>query len=99
MRTHIGPKKALLFLVLVICGLALPGKANAQSVLSPDFATYISSRIKNNPSAVAGAEIWFFATAFNDRFYTYSYAQRLGGGIDWYRILAAKNRAGPVHGW
>jgi hypothetical protein len=99
MRTHIGPKKTLLFLVLVVCSLALPGKANAQSVLSPDFATYISSRIKNNPSAVAGAEIWFFATAFNDRFYTYSYAQRLGGGIDWYRVLAAKNRRDLFQGW
>jgi hypothetical protein len=99
MRTHIGPKKSLLFLVLVVCSLALPGKANAQSVLSPDFAAYISSRIKNNPSAVAGAEIWFFATAFNDRFYTYSYAQRLGGGIDWYKILAAKNRRDLFQGW
>jgi hypothetical protein len=25
-------------------------------------------------------------------FYTYTYPQRLGGAIDWYRILAAKNR-------
>ena len=28
-----------------------------------------------------------FATAFNDRFFTYTYPQRLGGAIDWYAIL------------
>ena len=32
----------------------------------------------------AGREIWFFATAFNDRFFTYSYPQRLGAADEAY---------------
>jgi hypothetical protein len=70
--------------------------AYAQSSLNPGFAT---SDSQYSPSARAGREIWFFATAFNDRFYTYSYAQRLGGAIDWFRILAANNKRDLFQGW
>src|SRR3989344_2484196 len=37
------------------------------------------------PSERAGREIWFKATAGNDRFHTYVFQQRLGVLIDWYR--------------
>jgi hypothetical protein len=83
----------------MIAGLLLAGSvgaATAQSSLSPGFA---ASDARYQPSARAGREIWFFATAFNDRFYTYSYPQRLGGAIDWYRILAAKNRGDLFQAW
>jgi hypothetical protein len=70
--------------------------ARAQSSLSPGFA---ASDSQYSPSERAGREIWFFATAFNDRFYTYSYAQRLGGAIDWFRILAAKHKGDLFQGW
>ena len=39
------------------------------------------------------------ATAFNDRFYTYTYPQRLGGAVDWFRILAAKNKRDLFQAW
>jgi hypothetical protein len=77
-------------------GLAPIGPVHAQSSLSPGFA---AGDAQFSPSERAGREIWFFATAFNDRFYTYSYAQRLGGAIDWYRILAAKNRRDLFQAW
>ena len=48
-----------------------------------------------SPAERAGREIWFFATAFNDRFYTYSYPQRLGAAIDWFKILGA-DRTGTI---
>ena len=70
--------------------------AFAQSSLSADYA---QGDAKLSPSERAGREIWFFATAFNDRFYTYSYPQRLGGAIDWYRILAAENKADLFQAW
>ena len=35
-----------------------------------------------------------FATAFNDRFFTYTFPQRLGGAIDWYGILGAEHGSG-----
>ncbi len=39
------------------------------------------------PSQRAGREIWFKATAGNDRFHTYVFQQRLGVLIDWNRVL------------
>jgi hypothetical protein len=75
----------------------LPARgAQAQSSLSPGFA---ADDAKFSPSARAGREIWFFATAFNDRFYTYSYPQRLGAAIDWYKILGAKSRGDLFQAW
>ena len=61
----------------------------AQSVLSPEFA---QTNQRYSPSEQAGREIWMFATAFNDRFFTYTYPQRLGAAIDWYRVLGAQRR-------
>jgi hypothetical protein len=84
------------WIALSLSSLALATTAHAQSSLDPGFA---AADAKFSPSARAGREIWFFATAFNDRFYTYSYAQRLGGAIDWFRILAAKNRRDLFQGW
>ena len=40
-----------------------------------------------------------FATAFNDRFFTYTYPQRLGGAIDWYAILGADRRGDLFEAW
>src|ERR687890_335800 len=44
------------------------------------------------PSQRAGREIWFKATAGNDRFHTYVFQQRLGVLIDWYRVLNSPSR-------
>ena len=96
MHTQIRWLNIPLFLVLSLCCLVLTGPAQAQSSLSPGYA---AGDAHLSPSARAGREIWFYATAFNDRFYTYSYAQRLGGGIDWYRILAANNKGDLFQAW
>src|SRR5260370_15492172 len=84
------------WIALVFLSQAPASTAHAQSSLNPGFA---ASDSQYSPSARAGREIWFFATAFNDRFYTYSYAQRLGGAIDWFRILAANNKHDLFQGW
>lgn len=44
------------------------------------------------PSQRAGREIWFKATAGNNRFLTYVFQQRLGVLIDWYRVLHSDGR-------
>ena len=91
-----------LFLKLLVAGAVAgclglgPTETSAQRSLSPGYAEGDAGL---SPSAAAGREIWFFATAFNDRFYTYSYAQRLGGGIDWFRILAANRKNDLFQGW
>ena len=51
------------------------------------------------PSERAGREIWFKATAGNDRFHTYVFQQRLGVLIDWFRVLRSSNRNGRFRTW
>lgn len=68
----------------------------SQEVLSPGFA---AGGVGMSPEARAGRDIWFNATAFNDRFYTYSYPQRLGGAIDWYGILGAPFKRDLFQAW
>ncbi|HSA80118.1 MAG TPA: hypothetical protein VLE23_04800, partial [Geminicoccaceae bacterium] len=82
--------------VLIAALLALPPPAGAQSSLSPGYAAADASY---TPSERAGREIWFFATAFNDRFFTYAYPQRLGAAIDWYEVLGAENKDDLFQAW
>jgi hypothetical protein len=95
-------KHSLIAWLGLACALAAGGinlvasAAHAQSTLSRGFA---AGGVQFSPAERAGREIWFFATAFNDRFYTYSYPQRLGVAVDWYLVLAAKNRRDLFHGW
>lgn len=67
-----------------------------QSALSEGYA---AGDAPYTPSERAGREIWFFATAFNDRFFTYTYPQRLGAAIDWYGILGAPSRKDLFQAW
>jgi hypothetical protein len=76
--------------------LGAPAPAGAQSSLNPGYA---AANARYTASERAGREIWFFATAFNDRFFTYSYPQRLGATIDWYLVLGAKNKRDLFQGW
>jgi hypothetical protein len=80
---------------LVLAAAGAPPAA-AQSSLSPGYAAADS---RYTPSERAGREIWFFATAFNDRFFTYSYPQRLGAVIDWYLVLGAENKQDLFQAW
>lgn len=82
--------------LIALLVLASPQMGGAQSALNPGFA---AGDAQYSPSARAGREIWFFATAFNDRFFTYSYPQRIGAAIDWYRILAAKSKRDLFQAW
>ncbi len=79
---------------LISLGLVRP--APAQSALSEGYA---AGDAIYDPSERAGREIWFYATAFNDRFFTYSYPQRLGAAIDWYGILGAPSRKDLFQAW
>ncbi len=86
----------LLAVVLCLLIALFPRIGSAQSVLSPEFAETNSIY---TPTEAAGREIWMFATAFNDRFFTYTYPQRLGAAIDWYEVLAAGRRGDLFEAW
>jgi hypothetical protein len=83
-------------IVLVACLLLGWSAAQAQSTLSEGYRKEIE---KLTASERAGSEIWFNATAFNDRFFTYSYPQRLGGAIDWYAAFAADKKQDIFQAW
>ena len=52
-----------------------------------------------NPSECVGRLIWFKATAGNDRFHTYTFQQRIGVLIDWYRVLRSDQRDDRFRAW
>lgn len=52
-----------------------------------------------SPSARAGREIWFKATAGNARFHTYTFQQRITALIDWYGVLRGDRRDDRFKSW
>lgn len=50
-------------------------------------------------SACVGRLIWFKATAGNDRFHTYTFQQRIGVLIDWFRVLRTDQRDDRFKAW
>jgi hypothetical protein len=45
-----------------------------------------------NESECVGRLIWFKATGGNERFHTYTFQQRVGVLVDWFRVLRADQR-------
>jgi len=52
-----------------------------------------------NASECVGRLIWFKATAGNDRFHTYTFQQRIGVLIDWFRVLRSDQRDDRFAAW
>jgi hypothetical protein len=52
-----------------------------------------------NESECVGRLIWFKATAGNERFHTYTFQQRVGVLIDWYRVLRTDQRDDRFRAW
>jgi hypothetical protein len=52
-----------------------------------------------NQSECVGRLIWFKATAGNDRFHTYTFQQRIGVLIDWFRVLRSDQRDDRFRAW
>ncbi len=50
-------------------------------------------------SACVGRLIWYKATAGNDRFHTYTFQQRIGVLVDWFRVLRADQRDDRFRAW
>ncbi len=85
----------VLLLPMIVLRVATPQPAPSQP-LDPGFH---AGAQKLSPSARAGREIWFKATAGNARFHTYVFQQRLGVMIDWYRVLRSEARGDRFKTW
>ncbi|HEY6642530.1 hypothetical protein [Povalibacter sp.] len=74
-----------------------PPPVTAAPVLdNPGF--YIGESSLSDPER-AGREIWYKATAGNARFHTYTFQQRIGVLIDWYRVLRSDERDDRFAAW
>jgi hypothetical protein len=52
-----------------------------------------------NQSECVGRLIWYKATAGNDRFHTYTFQQRIGVLVDWFRVLRGDQRDDRFYAW
>ena len=84
--------------VPILLGLTLVTSIS-QSPRSFQSPGYQESERGLTPSERAGRAIWFYATAGNDRFHTYTFQQRLGVMIDWFRILNSESRPERFRTW
>ncbi|WP_301102762.1 cytochrome c [Propionivibrio sp.] len=92
-------------------GIALAGEAPAGAAASGNALPEISVVDQDLPyheacareglseSECVGRLIWFKATAGNDRFHTYTFQQRIGVLVDWFRVLRADQRDDRFWAW
>jgi hypothetical protein len=97
------------FILSILAGALLlpllPGttaSSQGQPAYDTDHASDDGVRISEaglNPKELAGAEIWYKATAGSARFTTYGFQQRLGVLVDWYRVLRSDRQATRFYNW
>jgi hypothetical protein len=79
---------------------AVPRPVPEKSSVDQDAPYYEAcAREGLNESECVGRLIWFKATAGNDRFHTYTFEQRIGVQIDWFRVLRADQRDDRFWAW
>ena len=82
-----------------------PASASARPMPEPSIvdqnAPYFEACTREglNESECVGRLIWFKATAGNERFHTYTFQQRIGVLIDWYRVLRTDHRDDRFRAW
>jgi len=81
----------------------LPVAAAAPPTVQPqpqaDDPGFYVGQTSLNASERAGREIWYKATAGNSRFHTYTFQQRVGVLIDWFRVLKSDERNDRFKAW
>lgn len=90
-----------LFSCLLAAFTAFALSTAAMANASTDFtdAGFHAGAADLTPAERAGREIWYKATAGNDRFHTYVFQQRMGVLIDWWRVLRNDKRAERFNIW
>ena len=70
------------------------------SIIDQD-APYIEACAREglDASACVGRLIWYKATGGNDRFHTYTFQQRVGVLVDWFRVLRSDQRDDRFAAW
>ncbi len=78
-----------------------PTQADAPPVVraAPDHPGFYAGEDGLTDSQRAGREIWYKATGGNSRFHTYTFQQRVGVLIDWFRVLDSRERGDRFRAW
>ena len=92
-------KKLFVSTVLLAAVLAAGGVASSSGPGGYAEDGILISEQGLAPAELAGAEIWYQATAGSARFTTYTFQQRLGVLVDWFRILRADRAATRFYNW
>ena len=83
----------------VLLPLLLGHAAADRMPVAYDDAGFHAGAAGLTPQERAGREIWYKATAGNDRFHTYVFQQRMGVLIDWWRVLRSDKRDQRFRTW
>ena len=76
------------------------GPVPEKSIIDQDAPYYEAcAREGLSESACVGRLIWYKATAGDDRFYAYTFPQRIGVQIDWFRVLRSDQRDDRFNAW
>jgi hypothetical protein len=80
---------------------APPARPMPEKALVDQNAPYVEACVRDglNQAECVGRLIWFKATAGNERFHTYTFQQRIGVLIDWYRVLRSDERDDRFAAW
>ncbi|TXT31252.1 MAG: hypothetical protein FD131_1161 [Rhodocyclaceae bacterium] len=80
---------------------APPGKPVPEMSAVDQDAPYMEACAREglNESECVGRLIWFKATGGNERFHTYTFQQRIGVLVDWFRVLRADQRDDRFWAW
>ena len=80
---------------------AAPARPTPEPTSVDQHAPYFEACAREglNESECVGRLIWFKATAGNERFHTYTFQQRIGVMIDWYRVLRTDHRDDRFRAW
>lgn len=78
-------------------GPATPSTTDSNSPYTD--AGFYEAEAGLSPSARAGREIWYKATAGNARFHTYTFQQRVTALIDWFNVLRGDRRDTRFRTW
>src|SRR5436190_11647659 len=95
-RVTLSPRTALLAATCIAIALYAVSRTLVARVEPPARSTQHSgfrdAERTLTPPERSGREIWFNATAGNNRFLTYVFQQRLGVLIDWFGVLGSTGR-------
>ena len=95
MRKTIRISVAVLLLALAVASRP----AQTERLYSDEDQGFRLSEKGLSDKEMAGAELWYKATAGTSRFTTYVFQQRMGVLIDWYRVLRADQRGERFKIW